>query len=141
MPSLVGSEMCIRDRATGMSALEIGSDIGASIRNPAHYCGVFGHKPTMGLIPQTGLTAPGVEADTDIAVMGPLARSAGDLDQALSVLVGPDGYDATGYRVELPEPTKQSLADYRVGVLLDSPACATSTELIGHLQDLSLIHI
>ena len=121
--------------ATGMSALEIGSDIGASIRNPAHYCGVFGHKPTMGLIPQTGHTAPGVEADTDIAVMGPLARSAGDLDQALSVLVGPDGYDATGYRVELPEPTKQSLADYRVGVLLDSPACATSTELIGHLQD------
>ncbi len=121
--------------ATGMSAIEIGSDIGASIRNPAHYCGVFGHKPTMGLIPQTGHVAPGIEAVVDIAVMGPLARSATDLDQALSVLAGPDGLDAVGYRVELPEPTKESLSDYRVGVLLDSPACATSTELIGHLQD------
>ena len=58
--------------ATGMSALEIGSDIGASIRNPAHYCGVFGHKPTMGLIPQTGHTAPGFDTEVDIAVMGPL---------------------------------------------------------------------
>ena len=120
--------------ATGMSALEIGSDIGASIRNPAHYCGVFGHKPTMGLIPQTGHAAPGVETVVDIAVMGPLARSANDLDQALSVLAGPDGFDATGYRTELPEPNKKSLTDYRVGVLLESPACATSTALIDHLQ-------
>ena len=89
--------------ATGMSALEIGSDIGASIRNPAHYCGVFGHKPTMGLIPQTGHTAPGFDTEVDIAVMGPLARSANDLDRALSVLAGPDGYDATAYTVQLPE--------------------------------------
>ena len=120
--------------ATGMSALEIGSDIGASIRNPAHYCGVFGHKPTMGLIPQTGHAAPGVETVVDIAVMGPLARSANDLDQALSVLAGPDGFDANGYRTELPEANKKSLTDYKVGVLLDSPACATSTALIDHLQ-------
>ena len=40
--------------ATGMSALEIGSDIGASIRNPAHYCGVYGHKPTYGVVPYRG---------------------------------------------------------------------------------------
>ena len=120
--------------ATGMSALEIGSDIGASIRNPAHYCGVFGHKPTMGLIPQTGHVAPGVEAEVDIAVMGPLARSANDLDQALSVLAGPDGFDANGYTVQLPEPRQESLTDYRVGVLLDTPACATSTALVAHLE-------
>lgn len=120
--------------ATGMSALEIGSDIGASIRNPAHYCGVFGHKPTMGLIPQTGHVAPGVETEVDIAVMGPLARSANDLDQALSVLAGPDGFDANGYMVQLPETRQESLSDYRVGVLLDTPACATSTTLIAHLE-------
>ena len=87
--------------ATGMSALEIGSDIGASIRNPAHYCGVFGHKPTMGLIPQTGHMAPGVLTETDIAVMGPLARSAIDLGSALDVLSGPDGWDAAGYSLSL----------------------------------------
>ncbi|MGB1822841.1 MAG: amidase family protein, partial [Acidimicrobiales bacterium] len=109
--------------ATGMSALEIGSDIGASIRNPAHYCGVFGHKPTMGLIPQTGHTAPGFDTEVDIAVMGPLARSAKDLDRALSVLAGPDGFDASAYTVQLPEAAKKRLEDYRVGVLLDTTAC------------------
>ena len=121
--------------ATGMSALEIGSDIGASIRNPAHYCGVFGHKPTMGLIPQTGHTAPGFDTEVDIAVMGPLARSANDLDRALSVLAGPDGYDATAYTVQLPEAEGKRLEDYRVGVLLDTTACVTSTALIEHLQN------
>jgi len=121
--------------ATGMSALEIGSDIGASIRNPAHYCGVFGHKPTMGLIPQTGHTAPGFDTEVDIAVMGPLARSANDLDRALSVLAGPDGYDATAYTVQLPEVEGKRLEDYRVGVLLDTTACVTSTALIEHLQN------
>ena len=121
--------------ATGMSALEIGSDIGASIRNPAHYCGVFGHKPTMGLIPQTGHTAPGFDTEVDIAVMGPLARSANDLDRVLSVLAGPDGYDATAYTVQLPEAEGKRLEDYRVGVLLDTTACVTSTALIEHLQN------
>ena len=121
--------------ATGMSALEIGSDIGASIRNPAHYCGVFGHKPTMGLIPQTGHTAPGFDTEVDIAVMGPLARSAKDLDRALSVLAGPDGFDASAYTVQLPEAAKKRLEDYRVGVLLDTTACVTSAALREHLQD------
>ena len=120
--------------ATGMAALEIGSDIGASIRNPAHYCGVFGHKPTMDLIPQLGHAAPGVETTVDIAVMGPLARSAEDLDTALSVLAGPVGLDAAGYKVDLPSPDKESLDDYRVGVLLDTPACKTATSLIDHLH-------
>jgi amidase len=121
--------------ATGMAALEIGSDIGASIRNPAHYCGVFGHKPTMDLIPQQGHAAPGVETVIDIAVVGPLARSATDLDVALSVLAGPTGLDAAGYRVDLPNPTRESLDEYRVGVLLDTPACKTATPLIDHLQN------
>ena len=62
--------------ATGMSALEIGSDIGASIRNPAHYCGIFGHKPTYGVVPIRGQGLPGVVTPSDISVAGPLARSA-----------------------------------------------------------------
>ncbi len=87
--------------ASGMVPLEVGSDIGGSIRNPAHYCGVFGHKPTWGLIPVRGHSLPGQLAEPDIAVVGPLARSATDLDLGLDVLAGPDELDA-GVRFELP---------------------------------------
>jgi amidase len=87
--------------ASGMCALEVGSDIAGSIRNPAHYCGVFGHKPTYGLVPTRGHAPPGVLADPDIAVCGPLARSAADLDLALDVLGHPDLLQA-GLRVDLP---------------------------------------
>ena len=77
--------------AAGFTGLEMGSDIGASIRNPAHYCGVWGHKPTWGVLPQTGheLT-PWATADFfDIAAVGPMARSAHDLQLAMSVLANP----------------------------------------------------
>ena len=121
--------------ATGMSALELGSDIGASIRNPAHYVGVFGHKPTYGLVPQDGSLPPGCETAGDISVCGPLARSASDLDLALSVLAGPAGYDQVGYRVELPPATQNQLSDFRVGVLLESPACETDQQLVNQLQN------
>jgi amidase len=87
--------------ASGMTPLEMGSDIGGSIRNPAHYCGVFGHKPTWGLIPVRGHAPPGALAEPDIAVVGPLARSAADLGLALDVLAGPDALDP-GVRFELP---------------------------------------
>jgi amidase len=77
--------------AAGLSALELGSDIGASIRNPAHYCGVWGHKPTWGVVPMAGHQLPGDECPdtTDIAAAGPLARSAYDLGLALDVLASP----------------------------------------------------
>jgi amidase len=77
--------------AAGMTALELGSDIGASIRNPAHYCGVWGHKPTWGVVPLKGHQLPGDERidALDIAVAGPLARSAHDLTLAMEVLTTP----------------------------------------------------
>src|SRR6202795_956107 len=56
--------------AAGLSGIEAGSDIGSSIRNPAHYCGVYGHKPTFGIVPQHGQTL-GQAAQTDINVLGP----------------------------------------------------------------------
>jgi amidase len=77
--------------AAGLTALELGSDIGASIRNPAHYCGVWGHKPTWGVVPLTGHELrPLEDADRfDIAAAGPLARSAYDLALAMDLLASP----------------------------------------------------
>jgi amidase len=90
--------------AAGLTGLEAGSDIGASIRNPAHYCGVFGHKPTFGIVSGEGQSLPGVFNQTDITVVGPLARSAEDLALALDIVAGPDRFAATGWRLELPPP-------------------------------------
>jgi len=77
--------------AAGFTALELGSDIGASIRNPAHYCGVWGHKPTWGVVPLAGheLTPQECADSFDIAVAGPLARSAFDLGLAMDILAAP----------------------------------------------------
>ncbi len=71
--------------ATGMTALELGSDIGGSIRFPANWCGVCGHKPTWGVVSQAGHLppAPGTLAATDLSVVGPLARDVTDLELAL----------------------------------------------------------
>ena len=73
--------------AAGMTALEIGADIGGSMRVPASFCGVFAHKPTYGLVSQRGLVPPpGLAADLDLAVVGPMARSARDLRLLLSII-------------------------------------------------------
>ena len=104
--------------ATGMSALEIGSDIGASIRNPAHYCGVYGHKPTFGVVPYRGHLLPGSVQSGDISVAGPLARSATDLAAMLKLLAGTDGVEARGYTLTLPAAKQKSLKDFRVAVMV-----------------------
>ncbi|MCA3556081.1 amidase [Aestuariivirga sp.] len=104
--------------ATGMSALEIGSDIGASIRNPAHYCGVYGHKPTYGVVPYQGHLLPGVVQPGDITVAGPLARSARDLAAMLKLLAGPAGPEARGYALMLPQARQKSLKEFRVAVMV-----------------------
>ncbi len=120
--------------AAGLTALEAGSDIGASIRNPAHYCGVYGHKPTYGIVPIRGQALPGVLAAPDISVAGPLARSAEDLALALGILAGPDLLDAPGWRLELPAPRRRSLAEYRVAVMLDDPNCPIDAAYADRIQ-------
>jgi amidase len=118
--------------AAGLTGLELGGDVGGSLRNPAHYCGVFGHKPTYGLVPSQD--RPGVYAPADMAVSGPLARSADDLAEALKVLAGAAGMDAQGWRLALPAPPKRALKDYKVAVMLTSPCCAQDDELTEQLQ-------
>jgi amidase len=111
--------------AAGLTALELGSDLAGSIRLPAHFCGVYGHKPSHGLVPSRGHIPgpPGTVAQADLAVVGPMARSAEDLALALRVLAGPLPPQATGWRVELPPPRRAALSDYRVLAWLDDPAC------------------
>jgi amidase len=116
--------------AAGLTGLEIGSDIGGSIRNPAHFCGVFGHKPTWNLLWMRGHSGPGdVRAMPDISVIGPLARSADDLDTALRILAGPDDIMARGYRLALPEMPDRGLAGLRVAVWADDDMCPVSSDV------------
>jgi len=105
--------------AAGMTALEMGSDIGGSIRNPAHYCGIFGHKPTWGILPVRGHALPGILTPTDLSVIGPLARSARDLALVLDVVGGADELHTPGWRLELPAPRPKKLGDWRVAVWAD----------------------
>ncbi len=122
--------------AAGLTGLEIGTDIGGSIRVPAHYCGVFGHKPTQALLPNYGDPATSSAAGTDIAVMGPMARSASDLAVALDVLAGPDP-DETGLTMVLPAPRFRGLKDLRVAVWADQPGQATDGETTAKLLELA----
>jgi amidase len=115
--------------AAGLTALEIGSDIGGSIRNPAHYCGVFGHKPTWNLLPSRGHTPNGALTPADISVIGPLARSADDLELALCLMMGPDELEVSGVTFDLPK-LEGPLSELRIGVWASDPICPTSTAVV-----------
>ena len=115
--------------AAGLTGIEAGSDIGASIRNPAHYCGVYGHKPTWGVVSPRGHALPGRVAQGDISVIGPLARGADDLEIALDAMAGPDDVDGAGWVLRLPKPAKRTLREFRVAIMYDDPNSAVDSEV------------
>jgi amidase len=123
--------------AAGLTGFEAGSDIGSSIRNPAHYCGVFGHKPTYGIVPPRGQALPGRVAQGDISVIGPMARSADDLALGLAAMAGPDEIDGAGLHHALPAPRKKALRDFKVAVMLTDPAAEVDREVQARLQALA----
>jgi amidase len=124
--------------AAGYVALEMGSDIGGSLRAPAHYCGVYSHKPSRGVIPGRGHVPPGTFGTTpDLPVVGPLARSAADLATALSVLAGPDVIEGAGVRLDLPPPRHERLADFRVLLLEQHPLLPADRHVRGALDRLA----
>jgi amidase len=123
--------------AAGLTGIEAGSDIGSSIRNPAHYCGVFGHKPTYGIVPPRGQALPGKLAQGDISVIGPMARSADDLAIGLEVMAGADEIDAVGWQLRLPAPRRKALREYRVAVMLSDPNAEVDTEVQDRVQALA----
>lgn len=122
--------------AAGLSALELGSDIGGSIRVPAHYCGLFGHKPTWGLCPPRGHSLMNAAAMTDISVIGPLARSARDLELALKAIAGPDPID-TQLTLTLPPPRTRRLSELRIAVWSHEPGHATDRETTALIEDVA----
>jgi amidase len=118
--------------AAGMAFLSVGSDIGGSIRGPASFCGVYGHKPTLDLVNQRG-HVPGGAGDlpgfsTLLAASGPMARSAADLELALRVLGGPEPPDSKAYAWTLPPCRHGALRDFRIGYVLDDPVVPVSSE-------------
>ena len=132
--------------AAGFVPLEFGSDMAGSLRIPASFCGVFTHRPTHGLVPMRGFVPPGtpalsVAASVDLAVVGPMARSAADLMLALGAIAGPDDAGAVAYCLRLPPPRHRSLKDFRVLALDEDPSAPTDAqvrkthaELYDHLE-------
>jgi amidase len=127
--------------AAGFGPLSIGSDIGGSLRVPAHFCGVCAHKPTHGLVASRGHVPPGLPAlpgTVDLAVIGPMARCVDDLILALDLVAGPDeAADGRGYRLSLPPARGDKLSDFRVLFIADHPLLPTSSAVGASLEGLA----
>lgn len=122
--------------AMGLTSFEVGSDIGGSIRHPAHWCGVFGHKPSYGIVPQRGHIppAPGALGAPDLNVIGPLARDARDLTLMLNVIAGPDEPDAAAWKLDLPPSRHTKLTDFRVAAWIDDTDCPVDSLVRERMQ-------
>ena len=125
--------------ACGFTPLELGSDIGGSIRLPSHMSGIAGHKPSYGIVPAHGQIPgpPGTLTLADLAVAGPMARKVEDLELALNILAGPNRWDYPAWRLELPPPRHRALKDYRVAAWLDDPICRVQPDVRALLENAS----
>lgn len=115
--------------AAGFTPFDIGSDMSGSIRIPAHYCGVFGLKPTANRIPITGHIPPlpGLPLpDRQMCVVGPIARSVADLALLTSVLAGPDGINSEVPPVPWVEQTPKPVAELRIAYMPVFPGVPTA---------------
>jgi amidase len=117
--------------AAGFAPLSLGSDIGGSLRVPAHYCGVYAHKPTLNVIPPRGHRLPGtVQRISDLAVVGPMSRTTADLEFLLDLTSDPDeAHAGIAYRLALPSPRHAALKDFRVLVIDEHPLLPTDASV------------
>jgi len=127
--------------AAGYGALSLGSDIGGSLRVPAHFCGIFAHKPTYDLAPPRGHIPPGVPplpGSVDLAVIGPMARTAKDLETLLDAIAGPDELEnGVAYRLALPPPRHGRIADFGVLIIDSHPLSPTDESVAGPIRELA----
>lgn len=123
--------------AAGFTPLELGSDIGGSIRNPSHCCGTMGHKPSYGIVPALGQIPgpPGTLTQADIAVAGPMARTVEDLELALDILAGPDDWHEVAWRLDLTAPRGDALADFKLAAWTDDEYCPVSSAMADLLAE------
>src|SRR5436305_5530061 len=127
--------------AAGYGPLSIGSDIGGSLRVPAFHCGIYAHKPTFDLVAMRGHTPPPFQPlplDRDLAVIGPMARSAADLSLLLDAIAGPDPLEAgKSYRLARPAARHTELKNFRVLLIDTDPLLPTNTEVRGQVEKLA----
>jgi amidase len=119
--------------AAGLSFLSLGSDTGGSIRVPSHFCGVFGHKPTIDVVPKKGQIPPLPGSlpykSNGLSVAGPLARRAEDLKLLMEICGGPVEPESIAYSWKLPKVKKSKLNDFRIKYVIDDPLCSVSSEI------------
>jgi amidase len=127
--------------AAGMTPLEVGSDLAGSIRIPAHFCGVFGHKPSRTLVSFRGHVPgpPGTETQPDLAEGGPMARTASDLALLLNVIAGPAEREKTSWKLAMASAKIESLEQARVGLWFSDPLCPIDQELTDGYQKLAQV--
>jgi amidase len=118
--------------AAGLAYLSIGSDIGGSIRGPAAFCGVYGHKPTIDIVNMSGHLPGGTYQhpgfSTLLAAGGPMARTAADLEAGLRILAGTERTESKAMKWTLPASRHRDLRDFRVGYILEDPSVPVSAE-------------
>lgn len=116
--------------AAGMTPLELGGDIGGSIRIPSHFNGVFGHKPSHGIVSQRNLVDwPEQIGEQDLWVVGPMGITATDVRDALRVLVGATAEKAIAWRVELPAARTTDVTKLRVATCFERPGYPVDAEV------------
>ncbi|MEM8909593.1 MAG: amidase, partial [Bacteroidota bacterium] len=119
--------------AAGLTSIDFASEIAGSIRIPAHYCGVYGHKTSFGITPLTD-HIPHAPGDgkyfwLDMALGGPMARNAEDLEIALLAAAAPQPRDRHAWRLELPKPRAKKLTEFRICAWLDDAFCPVGKEV------------
>ncbi len=118
--------------SSGMTPLELGSDIGGSIRVPAHFCGLFGHKPSYNIISEVGHMPPPpgqILTGNGLSVAGPLARSPEDLEIALDILVAAQEQDSQAWSLKLPKARATKTSELRIAIWPDEPYAEADVEI------------
>lgn len=125
--------------AAALTPLEIGSDIGGSIRVPAAYCGIYGHRPSETAIPRAGAFPFGDLENPAIVlgVQGPLARTTADIELLFDVVAGPGEGEDAGWRLALPPARHDTLAAFRVAIMPPTPLAQPSDAMQEKVDELA----
>ena len=122
--------------AAGLTPLEFGGDLAGSIRIPAAFCGVYGHRPSTTVMPRSchfpGSMRP--HPTVVLASVGPLARSAEDLEFAMKVTAGPEADEEVGWKLELPPSRHDRLEEYRVAMMPPIPWLPVDGEILSGME-------